>query len=73
MEIVCIVRDLINDFYYKEDRATSIHVDDFKKIAIARELKKRGYRLNFWTWNSDTDTYVVEIDVIKAKDIRGTK
>jgi hypothetical protein len=73
MEIETIVGDLISDFYYEGGCATSIHIDDFKKIAIARGLRKKGYRLDCWTWSSDTDHYEVEIDVIKAKDIRGAE
>jgi hypothetical protein len=64
MEIQSIIMQSIRNF--ESGRATSIHIDDFKKFAIARELKRVGYQLDWWSFNSDTDHYKVEIGKIKG-------
>lgn len=71
MEIEAIVHELIRDYLAYEGCSstsvyTMIHMEDFKKVDIARSLRKKGYRLDSWILNRDTDHYGVCIDRLKG-------
>lgn len=66
MDIETVVNELIENYDWglkaSVQVCTPIHMDDFKKIEIARGLRRKGYKLAWWEWNSDTDHYKVEIE-----------
>jgi len=56
------VAELLIDEYERNISATAVHSDEFQKLAISRELKKRGYKIVWFYFDSDIDHYHVEID-----------